>query len=126
MGFFNKLFGDKQPPVPEHAVIVRFEYGLPDLQPLFTLGDRLERALAAAGVGDYDGNEIAEDRSDGTLWMYGPDADAVFMIAAPILRAEAFLSDARVTLRYGPPENGVAERVVTLGSEFRPREDGAH
>jgi len=57
----------------DHAVIVHFQYGSTDLSRLFVLEDELERAIAAAGAGEFDGNEVAADGSDGYLYMYGPD-----------------------------------------------------
>lgn len=56
----------------EQAVIIHFAYGSKDLQRLFALETRLEAAIAKAGVGQYDGNEVAVDGNDGYLYMYGP------------------------------------------------------
>jgi hypothetical protein len=56
---------------PEQAVIVHFTYGSTDLTALFELEERLEAVIAAARVGEYDGNEVAVDGSDGYLYMYG-------------------------------------------------------
>lgn len=98
----------------EHAVIVHFNYGSTDLQPLFALEDKLEAAIAAAGAGQYDGNEVATDGSDGYLYMYGPDADKLFAAVKPVLEASQFMRGATVTVRYGPPEDGVRELTVTI------------
>ena len=99
---------------PEHAVIVHFNYGSTNLDRLFTLEDKLEPAIAAANVGEYDGHEIATDGSDGYLYLYGPDADKLFDAARPILESTAFMRGATVTKRYGPPEDGVREANVTI------------
>ena len=101
-------------PVPEHAVIVNFSYGSTDLSRLFELEGRLEEAIAAAEAGEYDGNEIAADGSDGTLYMYGPDGDRLFQAVEPILKATPFMNGAKVTVRYGPPADGVPEKEVTI------------
>ena len=101
----------------EHAVIVYFEYAADSLEPLYDLEEQLEAAIAAAGVGEFDGNEIAVDLSDGSLYMYGPDADALFAVARPLLVGAGCLRNARVTLRYWPPEEGVREWVVALDAE---------
>ncbi len=64
MGVFSNLFGKKQSAKskgPEHAVIVYFQYGSTDLQRLFDLEKKLEQAISEAGVGEFDGNEIAQD-----------------------------------------------------------------
>lgn len=99
---------------PEHAVIVHFNYGSTDLDPLFALEDKLEQAISAAGVGEFDGNEVAADGSDGYLYMYGPDADKLFDVVKPALEASSFMKGATVTKRYGPPEDGTRESVVEI------------
>ncbi len=98
----------------EHAVIVRFDYGSTDLDPLFAVEDRLEQVISAAAVGEYDGNEVAASGDDGTLYLYGPDADALFAVVKPVLASAACLRNAVATLRYGPPEDGVHEVEVPV------------
>ena len=99
----------------EHAVIVHFlNYGSTDLQRLFALEERLEKAIDAAGVGELDGNEIATDGSDGYLYMYGPDADRLFEIVRPILESVDFTRGAQVVKRYGEPGNNVRQVTVTI------------
>lgn len=98
----------------EHAVIVHFNYGSTDLQPLFALEEKLERTISSAGVGEFDGNEIATDGSDGYLYMYGPDADKLFETVRPALESATFMKGAVVKKRYGPPEDGVRESVVKI------------
>jgi hypothetical protein len=110
MGVISRIFGRKSaPPVADHAVIVHFEYGSTDLQPLFELEKRLETAIAQARAGELDGNEVATDGSDGYLYMYGPQADALFQAVRPVLEACPFMRGARVRVRYGPPADGVRE-----------------
>jgi len=48
--------------------------------------------------------------------MYGPDADQMFAAVRPVLEGADFMRGARVTLRYGPPADGVREHQVVLGS----------
>ena len=119
MGFLDKLLGKHPKPqssAPEHAVLVCFTYGSTDLSRLVALEEQLEQALGATGVGEFDGNEIAADGSEGTLFMYGPDADAILAAVRPALEAADFMQGARVQLRYGPPEEGVREVEVVLGT----------
>lgn len=99
---------------PEHAVIVHFRYGSTDLQPLFELEARLEAAISKAEAGEYDGNEVAVDGSDGYLYMYGPDADRLFEVVRTILENTSFMRDAVVRKRYGPPGDGVKEHVIKI------------
>src|SRR4051812_23834215 len=97
--------------VSEQAVVIHFNYGIlragdqkPDLQPLFELERRLEKAIADAKAGEYDGNEIAVSGKDGSLYMYGPDADRLYEAVRPILEAVPFMKGAKVKKRYGPPK----------------------
>jgi hypothetical protein len=120
MGLIDRIRGKKKSepprPAPEHAVLVQFAYGSTDLSRLFALEDRLEEAIVGAGVGEFDGNEVAADGSHGTLYMYGTDADALFAVVRPALEATDFMRGACVRLRYGPPEDGVREAEVDLGT----------
>jgi hypothetical protein len=98
----------------EQAVIVKFDYGSTNLDALFELEDQLEAVLNGGDVGEYDGHEIAVDGSDGLLYMYGPDADALFSKVSPTLRASTAIRNAVATLRYGSPADGVRESTVAV------------
>lgn len=99
----------------EQAVIVHFEYGEPCLTPLREMERELEAALAKAGAGEHDGDEMAVDPDDGTLYLYGPDADRLFAAIRPVLDATPFMRGATVRLRYGPPADEAREAVVVIG-----------
>ena len=115
MGLISRLLGRSASAGPaEQAVIVHFQYGSKDLKPIFALEDLLEAAIARGGVGEFDGNEVAVDGSDGDLYMYGPDADALFATVRPLLEQCSFMRGARVSVRYGPPADGVREVVHVL------------
>jgi hypothetical protein len=119
VSWLSKWFGRGAPSPKgpaEHAVIVHFNYGSTDLSRLFQPEARLQSAIAAAKVGEFDGNEIASDGSDGYLYMYGPNADRLFHAIRPLLEAVPFMKGATVRKRYGPPEEGTREVEVTLGS----------
>lgn len=98
----------------EHAVIVRFDYGQADLSPLNELEDKLTAAIESAAVGEFDGNEVAIDGSDGTLYMYGPSADRLFEVVRPVLASATCIRNAVATIRYGSPEDGVEEKRVAI------------
>jgi hypothetical protein len=98
----------------EQAVIVRFAYGQTDLSPLYELEDKLIAAIEAADAGEFDGNEVATDGSDGSLYMYGPDADRLFEAVRPVLASATCIRQAVATIRYGPPEDGVRDRQVAI------------
>jgi hypothetical protein len=100
--------------VDQHAVIACFDYAADSLDAIYAIEKQLESAIKAAGVGEFDGNEMAVDLSDGSLYMYGADAEALFAVVRPILAAAECLRNTRVTLRFGPPEEGTPERVEIL------------
>lgn len=101
----------------EHAVLVHFDYPSRDLGPMFGLEERLEGAIRAANVGEFDGNEVGADGS-ATLFMYGPNADSLFAVVKPVLESAAFMNGAKVVLRYGSalePNVQESEIVLTAG-----------
>ena len=119
MDFFPNLSGeDEEDDIYdyEQSVVVHFNYGQTDLDPLFAVEQQLEKAVAEADVGEYDGNEVATDGSDGCLYMYGPDADALFAVVRPILESIPFMNGAVAHLYYGPPEDDVPEAEIIIGS----------
>ena len=59
-----------------------------DLADIYSLEDALEAKINQAGVGVFDGNEIGGGEC--VLFMYGPDADALFEIVLPTLRSTPF------------------------------------
>jgi hypothetical protein len=71
--------------VEQHAVIAHFDYAADSLDALYEREKESEAAINAAGVGEFDGNEIAVDLSDGSLYMYGPETEALFTVVRPIL-----------------------------------------
>jgi hypothetical protein len=84
----------------EHAVIVEFKFAS-DVQRITQLEDELRAAIEAAKVGEFDGNELAVDGSEGRFYMYGPDADRLFNVVRPILEASPLMKGADVIKRYG-------------------------
>jgi len=111
----NSIEGKKKDMEIEQAVIVNFNYGIQGLDSLFKLEDKLEKIFEQhPQLGDYDGNEIAIDYSDGTFFFYGPGAQKIFDAIKPVLQQTNFMKGADVTLRFGPPEEGVKEIIVDL------------
>ena len=116
MGWWSRLFGRRgSQAAGEHAVIVSFDYGLADLEPLLTLGERLRETVEAAGTGEYDGHEVAENGSDGMFFLYGPDADRLLGSIRPVLLSSGLLKRARARLRYGEVGRNAPETVLEIG-----------
>ncbi|MET7364484.1 hypothetical protein ABZS61_01410 [Streptomyces sp. NPDC005566] len=102
---------------PEHAVIARFQlggddFGEPDQRSLVFAAERsIGAAVAAAGVGEVDGNEFGG--GEVVIYAYGPDAEALFRVMESGLRMLPF-RPAHVVLRYGEPGDDVVSDRVEL------------
>jgi hypothetical protein len=102
----------------DHAVIVKFDYGESSLGPLHELEDRLLEAITQAGEGECDGHDVTPDLSKATIYLYGPDAEFLFVVTQQVLENAECVHNAVATLRFGPAEDGVRERVVPLVRRF--------
>jgi hypothetical protein len=91
----------------EHCVQLIFPFTDRDLKPVFALEESLSAAIADSMAGEFDGNEVGDGQA--ILYMYGPDADALYSAIAPIVRAAEIAIDGVVVRRYGPPQQGVRE-----------------
>jgi hypothetical protein len=77
------------------------EMGLGDLDALIALQDQLTRAIESTGIGEVDGHEMAVDGSEGSLYVYGPDAKAMLAAALPIICRSPLAEGGQAYLRYG-------------------------
>jgi hypothetical protein len=86
-----------------------------NLDPLYELEDEILAALEGKSVGELDGHEIAIDGSDGCLFLYGPDADALYAAIERPLRVSAVTRGGHATLRYGGnSEPNVMEKYIEI------------
>ena len=77
------------------------EMGLDALDALLALQEDLAQAIEPRGIGEVDGNEIAMDDSEGSLFAYGPDARAMLQAALPVICRSPLAQGGQVYLRYG-------------------------
>jgi len=98
----------------QQAVIIVFNYGLEEDESFYELSDKLRTEVDESGLGEYDGHEIAMDNSDGSFYMYGPDAKKLYEVIKKTIEKTPFMEGAHVILRFGPPEPGVKEISFTL------------
>jgi len=75
---------------------------------LFKLEDELIEAIDNAQAGEFDGNEIGGGYF--TLFMYGPSAEALWEVAAPVLKRFPMPAGSYAVKQFGPP--GSAEERV--------------
>ncbi|MET9518257.1 hypothetical protein [Streptomyces sp. NPDC002994] len=102
----------------EHAVLARYRLaddglGEPSQREVVRQAQSLlTEAIEQADVGEFDGNEYGG--GEVALYAYGPDADALFAVMAPILNDLPF-RPAHVVLRYGSVDDpSAAEHRVDL------------
>jgi len=93
----------------EQAVIIEFNYGLDEDEPFYDLSDKLRTLVDGSGLGEYDGHEINMDNSDGSFYLYGPDAKMLYELIRNTIEKTPFMEGANIILRFGPPEKGVKE-----------------
>lgn len=96
------------------AVLLHFPAGAArtegSREPLDAVEDALTTALAAAGVGDLDGDESSA--SGVTVFLYGPDAEALLRVVQGVLVRFDLPAGSEATIRYGGP--GAHERRIAL------------
>jgi hypothetical protein len=117
MGLLSKLFGSRDAAKngpSQHEVEVHFEYGSTNFQHVYSLGDKLRLAIVEAKVGEYDGHALPADGSEGRYFVYGPDAEAIFKVIAPVLKASPLMRGATITLHFGPHGWRTPKRIIKL------------
>ncbi|MFJ8745839.1 hypothetical protein ACIRL2_41585 [Embleya sp. NPDC127516] len=95
----------------EHAVIARYRlaedgFGTQHQRAAVRRVEALLiEAIGQADVGEFDGHEFGGGEI--VLYAYGPDADALFAVMAPVLHALPF-RPAHIVLRYGSASHPTA------------------
>lgn len=85
----------------KQSVLINFYYGYQELEELHSLESKLRILLFDKGIGELDGHEINMDGSDGTLFLYGHNAEELFKTIEPLLLQTPFMKKAEVHLRFG-------------------------
>jgi hypothetical protein len=116
---FPKLTGDDEWPTgsfsKEHSVVIHFMYLKEELDALHELDLKLDKLIREKGVGVYDWHEINLDMTDGTLYMYGPNAEALFNAVKPVLEETDFTKNAVAVLRFGGLRENASVIEVEIG-----------
>jgi len=75
----------------------------------------LEEAIARAGVGELDGNEVGG--GEFVIYTYGPDADRLQEVVQPLVLEARWATGGRIRVRRGAP--GAPEIEVAIPAEGR-------
>ncbi len=116
----------RDPPDPQHAVIVHLSLSAPDfgtqgdLEAVHALEDALTEAVSVAGVGELDGHEIGMGTCE--LFLYGKNADAIVRVIAPIIRESPIGLGAWALKRYGSADDpyALSTRIQFANEPERP------
>lgn len=73
------------------------------------LGEQLGEAIASAGVGEYDGDEVGS--GDYTLFFAGADAEKLCAVLVPLLKRVPACRGARVIKQFGLAADGTPQQV---------------
>ncbi|MET0653405.1 MAG: hypothetical protein ABWY63_12900 [Hyphomicrobiaceae bacterium] len=84
------------------------EMGVDDLDALFGLQQELAQVIEPAGLGEVDGNEIAMDSSEASVYAYGADAKAMLTAALPVICRSPLTAGGQAYLRYGNVDDDAA------------------
>ena len=97
----------------EQAVYVHIplsddEFGtFEEREAVYALEDQLSAAIAASDAGELDGDEFGGGR--GVIFVYGPDADALYTAIEPALRASTIAKGGFAIKCYQPDDPNSAE-----------------
>ncbi len=115
MGWFKKKPKAETPPGEEHAVLLHIRlgddaFGLPgETDQCHALQDELRAAIEESATGMVDGDEFGDGKC--VIYMYGPNADALWDSIAPVLEKKPFRKSSYAIKRYGGPDCTKQERI---------------
>lgn len=99
-------------------VIIDFKHRVQDLIPWCDFIQGLRAELAANGIGEFVGDDMAIDGGDCEAVFRGPDADALWEFLRPQLLPLSFVNSdtTRVEIVFGDLESSARTRTISLGS----------
>jgi len=111
MNFNDLLNNDSSEKDARQGVIIFFNYGYTNLEPLHELESKVRVLLYSTGAGELDGHQMALDLLDGFLYLYGNSAEELFATIKPLLLATPFMKKAEVNLRFRTNDNNTVSDI---------------
>jgi len=105
MRFLKALFGARPAVIPKDSVTVHFKLSdnkfgsREERDRVHQFSHELEALIQQCQVGEFDGDEFGG--GEGTLFMYGPDADLLFEAVSSALKNWEPLRGGHVIKSYG-------------------------
>ena len=99
----------------EQAVLVHLRlrdgrFGSPDeRKAIEVLEDQIQFAIDEASAGEFDGNEFGGGEC--VLFTYGPDADRLYRVIEPLLKAAPAAAGGYAIKRYGEAHDAASLEV---------------
>jgi len=87
----------------EHAVIVHFTPTFEDFRQFDSFEIELEKVMHEDDI--YNSYEFTTDMSNGTLYLYGPNADRLYNDIRDVILNSTLFTDFHFVLRYGPEDS---------------------
>jgi hypothetical protein len=84
-----------------HSVIIHFAPVPADNDIFYEFVLKLDSFFENREDGYYDGHETAMDDSEGALYFYGPDGEALLKTLLPLVNHVDFLQGAEAVIRFG-------------------------
>ena len=78
---------------------------------LSTLEDKINKIIEPDGLGEYDGHEAGPGET--IIYLYGPDAEALFSAIRPVLESYPLCKNSKVLIRKGEPGAEEREEIIT-------------
>jgi len=105
----------------DHAVIITTGINPVELEQVHALEDKINEVLQKHDFGELDGHEFALDGSEAILYLYGPDANSLFLAIAPVLKADPITRSGTAVLRFGDAlDPSATEETIALENYSQP------
>lgn len=99
----------------EEFLTIHFtDYGNANLNRVFEVSDEIKEALHESRLGEFDGNLLAVDGSDGYLFLFGPNVRELYESIKPILLRTTIFKNADIRLGFQGGKKAIHEKLLQV------------